>query len=59
MYIRTKWRSGKDKLRRSVAAATSLDELADIEAALDQGYISSQLAAKLGILHLPSNFTAF
>jgi len=39
--------SGKEKLRGCVARATSLDELADIESAIDAGHISSDLAAKL------------
>jgi hypothetical protein len=40
---------GKEKLRQCVCTVSSLEELADIETAIDAGHINDQLAAKLGL----------
>lgn len=41
--------AGKGKVRRFVTKATTMEELADIEAALDAGRLSDALAARLGV----------
>lgn len=41
---------GRAKVRQYVASATSLQELADIETALDTGYLGQQMATKICLL---------